>query len=56
VYRSAEFTANPARGLKCALSLMGICGTAMTHPLRPYAPKERAVVQQYLRGVTELRG
>jgi 4-hydroxy-tetrahydrodipicolinate synthase len=56
VYRSAEHTANPTRGLKCALSLMGICGDALTHPLRPYSHEERAVVQQYLRGVTELRG
>jgi 4-hydroxy-tetrahydrodipicolinate synthase len=54
VYRSAEHAANPVRGLKCALSLMGICSTDVTPPLRAYASKERDRVQQYLRGVDVL--
>jgi 4-hydroxy-tetrahydrodipicolinate synthase len=54
VYRSAEHAANPVRGLKCALSLIGICSTDVTPPLRAYASKERDRVQQYLRGVDVL--
>jgi len=51
VYRSADHPANPVRGLKCALSLMGICSTALTPPLRPYASNERDRVHAYLRSV-----
>jgi 4-hydroxy-tetrahydrodipicolinate synthase len=54
VYRSSDHTANPLRGLKCALSLMGICSTDLTPPLRAYADKERNRVQQYLREVDVL--
>ncbi len=51
VYRSAAHTANPLRGLKCALSFMGICSTDLTLPLRPYSHEERDRVQKYLQGV-----
>jgi 4-hydroxy-tetrahydrodipicolinate synthase len=51
VYRTAEDPHNPLRGLKAALSLMGICGTAMTPPLRPISNAERETIAQYLRGV-----
>ena len=54
VYRSADHAANPCRGLKCALSLMGICSTDLTPPLRAYSSKERERVQQYLREVDVL--
>jgi 4-hydroxy-tetrahydrodipicolinate synthase len=54
VYRSAEHAANPVRGLKCALSLLGICSTDLTPPLRPYSSRESNLVQQYLRGVDVL--
>ena len=46
IYRSAEH--NPLRGLKSALSVLGICGTHVTPPLRPYANAEQDRVQQYL--------
>jgi 4-hydroxy-tetrahydrodipicolinate synthase len=51
VYRSAEHTANPLRGMKCALSLLGICSTDLTPPFRPYSSTERGRVEQYLREV-----
>jgi 4-hydroxy-tetrahydrodipicolinate synthase len=51
VYRCAEHTANPLRGMKCALSLLGICSTDLTPPFRPYSSAERGRVEQYLRGV-----
>jgi 4-hydroxy-tetrahydrodipicolinate synthase len=54
VYRAADHPANPVRGLKSALSLLGICGTDLTLPLRPYSSEERARVQKYLRSVDVL--
>ena len=51
VYRSAEDPHNPLRGLKAALSIMGICGTAMTPPLRPISIREEQTIEQYLRSV-----
>jgi 4-hydroxy-tetrahydrodipicolinate synthase len=51
VYRTAEDPHNPLRGLKAALSVMGICGTAVTPPLRPISTRERESIAQYLRGV-----
>jgi 4-hydroxy-tetrahydrodipicolinate synthase len=51
IYRSAEDTANPLRGLKSALSVLGICGTHVTPPLQPYSSAEQDRVQKYLRGV-----
>jgi 4-hydroxy-tetrahydrodipicolinate synthase len=54
VYRSADHASNPVRGLKCALSLLGVCSTDLTPPLSAYSSKERARVQQYLREVDVL--
>ena len=51
VYRVAEDPHNPLRGLKAALSIIGICGTAMTPPLRPISAMERDAIAQYLSGV-----
>jgi 4-hydroxy-tetrahydrodipicolinate synthase len=51
VYRSANHPANPVRGLKCALSILGICGGGVTPPLPPYSRDERDCVEKYLRGV-----
>jgi 4-hydroxy-tetrahydrodipicolinate synthase len=54
VYRSAHHPANPLRGLKCALSILGICSTDLTPPLRPYSSEERELVEKYLQGVDVL--
>ena len=54
VYRSARHSSNPLRGLKCALSILGICSTDVTLPLRPYSSEERAQVEKYLQGVDVL--
>lgn len=48
LYRSATHPANPLRGLKCALSYLGICSDDLTLPLRPYSCEERAKVERYL--------
>jgi 4-hydroxy-tetrahydrodipicolinate synthase len=54
VYRSARHSANPLRGLKCALSILGICSTDVALPLRPYSREEREQVEKYLQGVDVL--
>jgi 4-hydroxy-tetrahydrodipicolinate synthase len=51
VYRATEDPHNPLRALKAALSIMAICGEAMTPPLRPISTRERETIAQYLRGV-----
>jgi 4-hydroxy-tetrahydrodipicolinate synthase len=51
VYRSA----NPVRGLKCALSLLGISSSDLTPPLQPYSQDERDQVQKYLQTVDVLK-
>jgi 4-hydroxy-tetrahydrodipicolinate synthase len=51
VYRSA----NPVRGLKCALSLLGICSSDLTLPLQPHSQEERDQVQKYLQTVDVYR-
>ena len=51
VYRATEDPHNPLRALKAALSIMGICGEAMTPPLRPISTRERETIAQYLRGL-----
>jgi 4-hydroxy-tetrahydrodipicolinate synthase len=53
VYRSAEDPHNPLRVLKAALSIMGICGAAMTPPLRPISNAERDGIQRYLQEVEQ---
>jgi 4-hydroxy-tetrahydrodipicolinate synthase len=53
VYRSAEDPHNPLRGLKAALSIMGICGVAMTPPLRPISNAELDGVRRSLQEVEQ---
>jgi 4-hydroxy-tetrahydrodipicolinate synthase len=36
------------KGLKCAASLMGICGDFMAEPFRAFGPEEREKVRRYL--------
>lgn len=51
IYRSATHPENPTRGLKCALSILGICSDDLALPLRPYSREERAKVEKYLQSV-----
>jgi 4-hydroxy-tetrahydrodipicolinate synthase len=39
------------RGLKCALSLLGICGDCLAEPFQPLDPPQRTLVEQALRGL-----
>jgi len=40
--------ANPLRGLKCGLELLGICSSLLTEPLAPYTEEESRSVAQYI--------
>jgi 4-hydroxy-tetrahydrodipicolinate synthase len=51
LYRSAAFSANPLRGLKCALACLGMMREHMTLPLRPYSTEERTKVEKFLKTV-----
>lgn len=51
VYRSAQYDANPLRGMKCALHLLGVCEEGLTEPLAPYTSEERETVREYLQEV-----
>lgn len=51
VYHSAKYEANPLRGLKCALNLLGICEGGLTEPLVPYTAEEEVPVLNYLKEV-----
>ena len=48
VYRVGPHDSSYLKGLKCAVSLMGICGDFMAEPFRPFGPKERAKVREHL--------
>jgi len=36
------------RGLKCAMSCMGICSDALSEPFRPFGKEDHATIQQYV--------
>jgi 4-hydroxy-tetrahydrodipicolinate synthase len=40
--------ANPLRGLKCGLEVLGICSALLTEPLAPYSKEESYSVEQYI--------
>ena len=48
IYRLAPGTASIARGLKCALRYLGICGDSMGAPLRVCTEEERRTIEKYI--------
>jgi len=36
------------RGLKCALSCMGICSDTLAEPFQPFGPEERKIIQKHV--------
>ncbi|HLV86229.1 MAG TPA: dihydrodipicolinate synthase family protein [Candidatus Sulfotelmatobacter sp.] len=48
VYRVTSEDSSYLRCLKCAVSLMGICGDALAEPFEPLAPIEREQVRRYM--------
>jgi 4-hydroxy-tetrahydrodipicolinate synthase len=47
-FGKAVYRANPLRGLKRALELLGICSSLLTEPLAPYSDEETESVERYL--------
>ena len=48
IYRVGHYGSSYLKGLKCALSVMGICNDFMTEPFRKFKEPERLKVQQLL--------
>ncbi len=48
IYRVAKEDSSYLRGLKCAVSLAGICGDFMAEPFHPFGSEERQQVQKYM--------
>lgn len=51
VYHVAEGDSAYLRGLKCAVSLMGICGDLAAEPYQAFGPEQRAEVRRHLEAV-----
>lgn len=48
VYTMGRDASRYVKGLKCALSLMGICGDSLTEPFDRFAAPERAIIRERL--------
>ena len=48
IYRVGHYGSSYLKGLKCALSVMGICNDFMTEPFRKFKEPERQKIQQLL--------
>ena len=48
IYRIGEHESSYLQGLKCAVSLVGICGDLMAEPFRPFGAAEREQVRKHL--------
>ncbi len=53
VYKVDDSPMNVTKGIKCSLSVMGICNGYMAHPLREFEGAERELVKQYLEKITK---
>jgi 4-hydroxy-tetrahydrodipicolinate synthase len=48
IYRVGRYDSSYLKGLKCAVSLLGICEDFMAEPFRAFASAERAKVRQHM--------
>jgi len=48
IYSAGTYSSSYLKGLKCALSLLGVCGAAMTEPYTPFGEAERERVNAAL--------
>jgi 4-hydroxy-tetrahydrodipicolinate synthase len=57
IYNVGKYESSYLKGLKCALSCMGICSDFLAEPFHRFRPAERDVVHRYIRelGITENR-
>ena len=51
VYRVGPHDSSYLKGLKCAVSLMGICGDFMAEPFRSFGPDDREKVRKHLQAL-----
>ncbi len=56
IYRVGKYESSYLQGLKCAVSLMGICGDRMAEPFRPLDAQEREQVRKHLLAIGVLAG
>lgn len=49
IYQVGNYGLAMVKGAKCALSIMGICDDVVAEPFHKHGPKERAIVEDYLR-------
>ena len=48
IYSVGKYASSYLKGLKCALSLMGLCGDYLEWPLRKFPPSERELIRKAL--------
>lgn len=48
IYSVGKYTSRIIKGIKCALSVMGICNDYMALPFRQYGKEERRKIEQYI--------
>ena len=48
IYRVGKYESSYLKGLKCAVSLVGICGDFMAEPFRPFGAEERKQVRNHM--------
>jgi 4-hydroxy-tetrahydrodipicolinate synthase len=49
IYSTGPGPSSYLRGLKCALSCMGLCGDVLAEPFQPFGADERARIEKYVR-------
>ena len=49
IYGIGHYNSSFVKGVKCALSLMGICSDVMAAPREPFNERDRALVRERLR-------
>jgi len=54
LYGVGQYSTSYMKGIKCALSCLGICDDHMALPLKRFAEKERSVIKQRIEKLSEL--
>jgi 4-hydroxy-tetrahydrodipicolinate synthase len=55
IYSVGQFGSSYLKGLKCALSILGICDDFMAEPFHRFNPPERARIERELRDLGLLK-
>lgn len=54
IYSVGKHTSRIVKGIKCALSVMGICNDYMALPFRQYGKEERRKIEQYVKELKQI--